>query len=845
MADSIFDKISPFLSFGMLTVFAVFVILGMLFGLGRGAKRASIRLVILVGLLIVAFFLTPLISQVLLKSNIDVAGRTPAQSVDEVSDAIVKYLQENFGDYVKPFENYIKDYAVGIVLALVNLVLFLVLYFFVKIFSWSIYAIIARFAAPKRDSEGNKLKRHRGWGLLVGAVQGVLLFVIFLFPVNGVVAMVNQAAVYEAQQANESQSSTQPAATTGSNNRNDSQFDNISAMLEKFNAPMKGYNNFMKYSGLEFLSKKALEYQLTVRVENGENINLVHDINSGFELVVDAKAVSKVMNKFQNAYQDGKLDLTELTESDYRVLRQFLNKAFDLEVLNVANNILVDMEKILSEPYNNDLTKLAGTDIYENSIYGLIIKSATTEREIPYTLQAGETVAPTNYAQFAKGLRAAVNYVSARKLNLVRDDLINIIDLIESWNVYEITYEGVTKTTLTQALAQGGLGAKDYLDLGTARLTKSYGDYTQGTPLINVLGTRLTQFSFVQLISQNDFDNLLLYSKALNNSLSNDEKLKTMVTDLVPMFFGENALTRTVAGGVKVQGNWERLGSVILDVAHVLRDYVTIVDDINAIKADMVENKHMDPNIAQARAVLQYMADLAISKDYFEAHSEEFTATTYNDDVKFQKIDELTNALYRVVNEFPPVKTYLISQLETMKTGEEGDYIQMLIDMLNKEKSEWKSTLVSIVNVADVINNSVLGDLLDQFQNLTEGDSIDNLAEKFFDAVEKVDAGDVGKMLTDLMDIPEVSDTVQDALNEILTEVNTEEKLKEVFGEDADITGVQQDIGDLQQTLNDLKANNLTDEQKETLKQNLQTNVGNLWDVVNHLMAESNESAGA
>ena len=830
----------------MLIVFAVFVVLGMLFGLGRGAKRASIRLVILVGLLVVAFLVTPLISQALLGSDIEVMGRTPAQSVDDVSDAIVKYLQENFGDYVKPFESYIKDYAVGIVLAIVNVALFLVLYFVIKIFSWSIYAVVARFAAPKRDRNGNKLERHRVGGLLVGAVQGVLLFVILLFPVNGIVAMVNQAAIYEAKQTNETQSTTQVAAVGGVDFTDDGNGFDYGAMLEKYNKPMQSYNNFMKYSGLEFLSQKALEYQLTVRVANGKNINLVHDINSSFELVVDAKTVSKVVKKFQNAYQNGRLDLTEITSEDYRVMRQFLDKAFNLQILNVANNLLADMEKILSEPYNDNLTMLAGTDIYENSIYGMIIKSATTERVFTYPdLAEGET-APTNYAQFAKGLRAGVNYVADRQLNLVHDDLINILNLVEMCDNYEIIYEGVEKTTLTQALAQNGLGVKDYLDLTTARLTKAQDNYAKGTPLINIIGTRLTQFSLVQLIGQNDFDNLFLYNKMLDNTFSGDHDLQTLVNDLIPMFVGENALTHTRSNGTLVQGNWERLGSVMLDVSGVLSDYVNIMDKINQNKAELVadaqaKGKTLDNGVAQARAVLKYMADLAISKDYFEAHPEEFTATTYNDDVKYQKIDELTNALYRLVNEFPPVKTFLISKLETMKTGEEGDYMQMLIDMLNKEKTEWKSTLASIVNVADVINNSALGDLIDKFSN---AESIDDLAGEFFDAVNDLDASDVADMLTDLMDIPEVSNTVQNALNDILSEVEDPDKLHEVFGPDANIGEVQTNINSLQQTLDNLQNNALTDEEIENLKHNLQTNIGDLWGVVQGLMAEANASAG-
>jgi len=848
MDNAIFDKISPYISLGMLTVFAVFLVLGMLFGLFRGVKRAGIRLGLLVVMLIVAFFVTPFIVKALLGTNIAIMGKTPAQYADELSDQLVVWLQENWGDYVVPFQDYIKDYASGIVLAGLNLVLFFVMYIVVKLLSWVIYAIVARFAAPKRDRDGNKIKKHAGWGLAVGALQGVFLFVFFMLPVNGVIGVVNQAAVYQAMQTDEEQTATQTAAVTESDSTdNNSQID-VDALIEKFSGPLQVYSNVMKYSGLQALSSKAFEYQLTVRVENGEDINLVHDINSGLELAMDAKSFGKVLSKLQNVYQDGKIDLTTLNATDYCIMRNFLNKAFDLQVLNVANTLLADMDKILNTPFGSDETLLDGTDIYENSIYGLLIKSVTTEREIAYELKAGETVAPTNYAQFAKGVRAVVNYVGERRLNLVRDDLINVIDFVESLSTYEVKYTGLsTPASVAVLLANNSNGVQGYLDLSTAKLTQTYGDYAQGTPVINVLGDRLSKFELVKMLGLADVENLLVYNKAMDNMLNDQVDLKALVDDLIPMFLGENAFTHEI-DGAKVQGNWERLGSVLLDVAGVLRDYVTIMDDLDAIKADLIANaeakgKTMDATTAQARAILQYMANLAISKEYFVAHPDEFDATEYDDAVKYQKIDNLVNASYRLVNEFEPVKTFLISQLETMKTGDEGAYIQMLIDMLNQEKSEWESTMRNIVNAADIINNSALGDLIEEFQDLGSG-NVKDLTDKLVDSITKLDADDVANMLTDLMDIPEVNDTVQDALTSILdSAAKDEDTLEELFGDE--YTTVKADIKRLQKTISDMNDSTLTEEEQSAAKASLQTDVAALWEAVQqYLITNTDETAG-
>ena len=166
--NNIFDKISPFLSLGMLTVFVVFVVTGALFGMGRGVKRAGLRLIIFVGLLLVAFFITPLVVNGVLHVNLKIAGYTPDEAVAYGSEQLVKFLQQNLGDYIVPFQAYIKDYALGIMLAFLNLAVFYALYFVVKFVGLIIYAIMAHYMAPKRTKDGKKLPKHAGWGALVG-----------------------------------------------------------------------------------------------------------------------------------------------------------------------------------------------------------------------------------------------------------------------------------------------------------------------------------------------------------------------------------------------------------------------------------------------------------------------------------------------------------------------------------------------------------------------------------------------------------------------------------------------------------------------------------------------------
>ncbi len=862
--NELLNKIAPFVSLVLLGILAVFVVVNMVIGMSRGAKRAGIHLVIFVGLLVAAFLVTPFIANLVLGLDVQIVGKTPREYVDFYSNEMVKFLQQQFGDYIVPFQDYIKDYALGIVLALLNVAIFFALYFIVKIVAWIIYAIVVHFAAPKRDRDGKKNPKYAGWGLVLGALQGVCLFVLFLVPLNGVISVVNQAATYQAaKQTAEHQITTQSMGGFDFDtsdidvdfNLDFSNFDMNSALQTVGNS-LSLYNNVMKWTGLQFLSDKAFEYQLTVRMEGKEDINLVHDINSGIELYFDSQEFASVVAKLKNIYASGKIDLTSLTTKDYQILRQFINKAFDLEILNVADNLLADMDKILSTPFGEDTTKLDGTEIYEHSLYGMLIKLSATERNIAYTPVAGEPT-PTNYAQYAKGLRAVVNYVADQKLNLIRNDLINVIDLVETLNSdsYNIKCEGSSEVdTFANLLADSGMDAKKYFNLATAKLENDYGDYHQGDYFINILGERLKQFSLVKMIGLKDFENLVVYNKIMDDKFTDNDDLKDMVDDLLPMFLGENAFNHYDAvNGVNVEGNWEKLGTTMLNVANVLRDYVNIVGDIDNIKADLV-NDGVDPQSAQARALLEYLSDLVISKNYYDEHSAEFAGKEYSE-IKFQKVDALVDALFELTHAFTPVKDFLVNQLSHMQTpGETSAYMNNLINMFSSDnKDDWSDTIKGITNVAHVINNSPLGDLINNYQ---DNGSVDLTTEDFLDIVQNMETDGVEDMLRNVMEVPEIGDMVQDSLSTILENVDSSivESYFETHNVDVadqenaeQIQQVQEQIEAVKDKLDQLSGedyNHLSDQAKEELKESLDLPgaVGDLWELVQGLLGNVDPS---
>ena len=769
--------ISKYASIAMLGVFALFVIFGMLYGMIRGFKRSLLRLVLYVGLLVAVFFLTPIVTNALLNLNVNIAGRTPHGWIDFLGDKIVVFLKEEFGKYVAPFGSYLMEFSVALVLAIVNLVLFLVLYFILKFISWIIYSIVAHFWAPKKDRMGNKIPKKVGAGLLIGALQGVALFLFFMLPINGVLGVVHQAAIYQNAQT-EAEIQTQSVAAASTSEENGAM--NIGAVFENIDGALGVYNNVMKYTGLQFLSDRAFEYQLTIRMEGAGSINLVHDISSAWELYVDSQAVGPVFNKIGRMFSEQ--NYTLLTEKDYDLLRGMTNKVFDLQLLKLADWFLEDLDEVLKTPFDEeDMSYLEGTEIYKNSIYGVLVEQCATEREVE--------VGANNYNEFAKSIRAVVQYVADKKLGLIKNDLLGVIDLGENLDTYKVQFKGDLKT-VAAALSEDDLSWRDYLDLATARLAVAQGKHTVGTPIIDVLGSDLHKFSLVKMLGLTDMEKLVVYSNFCD--ALNDDDLENLVYGMAASFLGEKAYTKG-----EVQGSWDKLGDVLFDLAEVINQNDSLINDLSAI---------MSSENPEVQSLIGKIGELIITEEYYEAHKDEFGDQAYGDAIKYQKVDTLVNGIHRAINAFEPVKTFLTAQLNKM--GEDNELFEMIQDLMNASVEEWENKFHSLVSAANLMNNEVMSDLMDKLENSSGELGTEDIAQ-VLDVIQKeMDAETVTAIIDTVVSMPEVGDAMKDGINNALAEILPENKdatsavLEEIFEPEEKDKEAQASLETLQQYLN-------------------------------------------
>ena len=757
----------PIILFGIL---GVCLVLGLLFGLGRGLKRSLIRLGILLGFFLLVFFLTPLISNWVFSWNIVIAGHTPAGWVEELTAA----LQEDMAnDALSAVMVYLTDYAVSLAFAVFSLLISLVLYLVIKPLSWIIFAIIAPFAAPKKDKDGKRLPRHRGWGLLVGLLQGLVVFFFLTMPLNGLLNIAGEVAA-----ARDHQERTVPQTQSVAVDESDHGMD-VGQLMSALDAGSAGYRMVLRYTGMEFLTDRAFEYQTTMRLDSGTHINLRKDIISILQLVQDYRTYQTLLNKVNNSIDanDGDiwLGLTVLDAKDYQLIEDLTNRIFDLELLKIGDDLMGNVDQLLRLSLDGEQTKLAGTELVESSAYGVLVKNLAQDE---------------HRNEFFAGVEAMVKYVAGENINLVRQQFLHMLKMTQEGLTTMIDYpDAKHQQPVMVALTRPKLTTQDYLEILLTPIDDErivwdllYDDYLD-TP-------------FIKILAQPKAENCIIYTKLLDglDEASGMAGAETFARDFLSMFFGNQAF---VEGGA-----WETLSATAKSVLTVARDHVNIMDDLEAIQQELLA---ADPNLTQEQvlpqAIVQYLSNLLDKSADKNTQPEQYYA----------KVDNLATGLHNLIFAFQPVTDFIAQQVPTLGLGQFNEIFTTLLDTTDVEI--WVSTFRNLIGVSDLLaNNSVVKQILSI--DFSEQDAPQQLLQ----AVATMDAGDVADLAFDLLQIDAVGKAVDEALQNF------------DFGFDD-----QSEVGAKVTELKDFLTTDLKDAEMTTAekREKLREIVGDLWSLVN------------
>jgi len=306
-----------FITLGLLGMLVIAVVGGMFWGAVRGSKRTFIRIGILIIVFIFTLLITPLVSNIIYSAalnKISIDGKTVNEFITE-SDVI-----KNATDTIPEAADFIKN----VPLVLVNIVVFMLLFFVLRYLSMIIYKIVAARVAPKKGSDDEKTKHSRLMGILTGALQGFLIFAFVFVPINGLMFCLYKVDKYNPKLAtiNVLDSDVQGDFDLGSINKTIRD-----ANTEIQNSPI---GTITRLSGVQFISNIALNPLCTVKAGRTA-INVKDDAVNGLELTRDYIAIDKLVND--------STDLTRISEQQYAEIKNIVNKAFNIGLVKFALNI--------------------------------------------------------------------------------------------------------------------------------------------------------------------------------------------------------------------------------------------------------------------------------------------------------------------------------------------------------------------------------------------------------------------------------------------------------------------------------------------------------------------------
>ncbi len=165
-------------------VFIVILVIGFFIGFWRGLKRSTASLIFgLVGALL-AFFLTPVITNAILGIDITVNGTQT--SINNYLVEMIKSASEDIEALVNANPN-LESFFAQLPSALVNVVVFIVLTVVIEFIMYIIYKIIASIFLRYKPGA----KKHRITGGVVGAIKTLIIVVFAFMPLSALIGTLN------------------------------------------------------------------------------------------------------------------------------------------------------------------------------------------------------------------------------------------------------------------------------------------------------------------------------------------------------------------------------------------------------------------------------------------------------------------------------------------------------------------------------------------------------------------------------------------------------------------------------------------------------------------------------
>ncbi len=314
---------SYYLNIIFIAVASLFVIAAAFFGLIRGLKKTTFRFAWLGITALVLFFVTPFITD-LLFTKIDwsfIGVAIPGHTSYTAQQAINYYISTvpELSGLMSP-NSILYELVSKLPYLILNVLIFLLAFWLLKIILWPLWAILSAIIIKKKNKKGEKIKKHRFWGMLVGCVMGIFIGSLTLMPIT---SLVNMAAKIETETSTLYHSEDEGVDGQGLIYRLLGK--DITEFIVNFSAEGNS-TNYYNYTGFGQLSSAIFAGLTTIEVE-GKTITLEKD-------VINAVIIYDIVTSFAN-YDFNALDQEKLDTEILPAVKYLINAVFNSALIGI------------------------------------------------------------------------------------------------------------------------------------------------------------------------------------------------------------------------------------------------------------------------------------------------------------------------------------------------------------------------------------------------------------------------------------------------------------------------------------------------------------------------------
>lgn len=407
-----------YIELGIWVITGIALGFSVLMGLVRGSRRATLRLVLVLICAVATFCLKNFLADILLNTTVTIDG-----AATTIQDYIVTALPEEMQELGATI-------VIPLVRVIVGVVIFLLLFWVLKLVSWIILYPICKLFVKKGE------KKHAGFGALIGLVQGVVIALCFCVPLSGMVFQVNRVIPMVEQLT----SDTMSVEESGSG---ESSSDEL--IPEEVSQLLNGYEETIIGNFYGKTCQPLFDFICGVKVEaedgTSRNVTLSGQIDA-------LDAMLKIVNEFS--------ETTELLEDiDFSNLNSFsdLKEAFG-KLDSITADLPDEAKSTINAVVSAAIDMVPVPDDAEDSVKSLIssVKDVVKETdftEIKFTqeLEIIEDLAAT----IEKGEEITVEDIS-ETINSVSESAL-IVPILEGVDV-DLELPDATKNQLEEVFAE-------------------------------------------------------------------------------------------------------------------------------------------------------------------------------------------------------------------------------------------------------------------------------------------------------------------------------------------------------------------------------------------------------